>query len=40
MYYLGELLDIPCKIVTPLLVKMLYNDWFNDLSNIFNRIDN
>ena len=23
MYYLGELLDIPCTIVTPLLVKML-----------------
>ena len=23
MYYLGELLDIPCTIVTPPLVKML-----------------
>ena len=49
MYYLVELLDIPCIIVTPLLVKMLgilcinykivYDDWFNDLSNLFNTID-
>ena len=48
MYYLVELLDIPCIIVTPLLVKMLgilcinirlYDDWFNDLSDIFNTID-
>ena len=50
MYYLVELLDIPCIIVTPLFVKILrycmykykivLDDWFNDLSNIFNRIDN
>ena len=51
MYYLGELLDMPCLILTPLLVKMLgilcinirlyyFDEWFNDLSNIFNRIDN
>ena len=49
MYYLGELLDIQYIIVALLLVKMLgilckykivYDDWFNDLSNIFNRIDN
>ena len=50
MYYLVELLDFPCTIVTPLLVKMLdivckkykivYNDWFNDLSNIYKKIDN
>ena len=50
MYYLGELLDILCIIVIPLLVKILgilciniklyYDDWFIDFSNIFNRIDN
>ena len=50
MYYLVELLDIPCIIVTPLLVKMLgilciniklYTmiGLINDLSNIFNTID-
>ena len=51
MYYLVELLDSPCIILTQVLVKMLryncmykykivYDDWFDDLSNIFNRIDN
>ena len=49
MYYLVELLDIPCTTVTPLFenvryfmykYKIVYNDWFNDLSNIYNRIDN
>ena len=46
MYYLVELLDIPCITMTPLLVKCfvnkykkVHNDWFNDPSNIFNRID-
>ena len=51
MYYLVELLNSPCIILTQVLVKMLryncmykykivYDDWFDDLSNIFNRIDN
>ena len=49
MYYLVELLDIIC-VTRPLFVKyvkyfmyknkIVYDDWFNDLSNIFNRIDN
>ena len=47
MYYLVELLDIPCTTVTPYngenvryfvyKYKIVYNDWFNDLSK---KIDN
>ena len=49
MDYLVELLDIPCTTGTTIgenvryfmyKYKIVYNDWFNDLSHIFNRIDN
>ena len=47
MYYLIELLDTPHIIVTLLLgilcinIRLYnYDDWFYDLSIIFNRIDN
>ena len=50
MYYLEELLSILCIMSDTTICenvrcfmykyKIVYNDWFNDLSHIFNKIDN